>query len=509
MFLFGRLGRLRFSVKAIGVRRALGVLAVTGVPLMLSGCITEQFALDVGIPLRYREAPKNQRSAPPPLDWWRGFRTKELIELMEEAQTANFDIAAAVARIEQADAQAKIASAPLFPTVTAGANATRIRAAGGGEHVSYTVSPVSNATYQVDVWGRYRALSRVAQYNAIAVRFDRDVVNLTTLVSVATAYFLVATDQERLRVARENLAASQRILNLIRQRSEAGTASALNVAQQESLVAQVRANIPPFDEAIRQNKATLALLIGRAPALTTIRGTALYSIGIPRVNAGLPSELLRQRPDIREAEELLAMAGASVEAARAAFYPQIALTGDYGFTSAVLKNLFTPHQIFYQIAANLTQPLFDGFLLEGQLENAKGRQNELLNAYRKAIVSGFTDVERALVAVADTTETERLQRQVVEASQRAFDLSEAQLREGTIDLVTLLQTQQTLFVAQDLLVVDRLNRLNAVLSLFQALGGSWLPPPPHAIPVVPSDARSLDEVLLAPPPDGSHIAAAP
>jgi NodT family efflux transporter outer membrane factor (OMF) lipoprotein len=506
MYLFGQLGGLPFSVKAIGIRRALGVLAVTGTPLMLSGCITEQFALDVGIPLRYREAPKVEHSAPPPLDWWRGFRTKELIELMEEAQTANFDIAAAVARIEQADAQAKIASAPLFPTVTAGANATRIRTAGDGEHVSYTVAPVNSATYQVDLWGRFRALSRAAQYNAIAVRFDRDVVNLTTLVNVATAYFLVATDQERLRVARENLAASQRILDLIRQRFEAGTASALNVAQQESLVAQVRANIPPFDEAIRQNKATLALLIGRAPALTTIRGTPLYSIGIPRVNAGLPSELLRQRPDIGEAEELLAMAGANVEAARAAFYPQIALTGQYGFTSAVLKNLFTPHQIFYQIAANLTQPLFDGFVLEGQLENAKGRQNELLNDYRKAIVSGFTDVEHALVAVADTTETERLQRQVVAASQRAFDLSEAQLREGTIDLVTLLQTQQTLFTAQDLLVVDRLNRLNAILSLFQALGGGWLPAPPHTRPVAAPDGRTLDEVLLVPAPKASYAA---
>ena len=508
MHLFGWLGGLPFSVKAIGFRRVLAALAVTGVPLMLAGCITEQFTLDVGIPLRYREAPKVERSAPPPLDWWRSFRTKELIKLMEEAQTANFDIAAAVDRIVQADAKAKIASAPLFPTAEATASAKRTRNSGGGEHVTYTVTPLANASYQIDLWGRYRAQSRSAQFNAVAVRFDRDVVNLTTLANVATAYFLVATDQERLRLTRQNLAASQRILDLIRQRFDAGTASALNVAQQESLVNQVRANIPPFDEAIRQNKATLAFLIGRAPALTTIRGTALYGIAIPRVNAGLPSELLRQRPDIREAEELLAMAGADVEVARAAFYPQIQLTGDYGFLSTALKNLFTPQKIFYDIALNLTQPLFDGFLLEGQLENAKGRQNELLNLYRRAIVSGFADVERALVAVADTAETERLQRQVVEASQRAFDLSEAQLREGTIDLVTLLQTQQTLFVAQDLLVVDRLNRLNAVLSLFQALGGSWLPPPPHVSPVAMSDGRTLDEVLLASPPDASHAAAA-
>jgi multidrug efflux system outer membrane protein len=275
------------------------------------------------------------------------------------------------------------------------------------------------------------------------------------------------------------------------------------VAQQEALVDQIRANIPPFDEAIRQNKAALALLIGRAPAFTNIRGTALYSIGVPQVNPGLPSELLRQRPDVREAEQLLAVAGANVEAAREAFYPQIALTGQYGFVSMALKNLFTPQQIFYQIAATLTQPLFDGFLLEGELENAKGRQNELLADYRKAIVAGFTDVEQALIAVADTTETERLQRQAVAASQRAFDLSEQQLREGTIDLVTLLQAQETLFTAEDLLVQDRLARLSAVLSLFQALGGGWFPAPP----LVPDRAkhvsyggRTVDEVVLALPP---------
>ena len=118
-------------------------------------------------------------------------------------------------------------------------------------------------------------------------------------------------------------------------------------------------------------------------------------------------------------------------------------------------------------------------MLEGQLENAKGRQNELLNDYRKAVVSGFADVERALVAGADTAETERLQREVVAASQRAFDIGETRLREGTVDLVTLLITQQSLFTAQDNLIIARFARLNAVLSLFQALGGSWLPPPPQ------------------------------
>jgi outer membrane protein TolC len=187
---------------------------------------------------------------------------------------------------------------------------------------------------------------------------------------------------------------------------------------------------------------------------------------------------LVQRPDIRSAEAQLVSADASVVAARAAFYPSISLTGQYGVASTALKNLFTPEAIFYQIAAGLTQPVFDGFRLEGLLEQARGRQIELLNNYRRTIVSAFGDVERALIAVADTAERERLQRQVVTSSQEAFNIAETRLREGTVDLVTVLITQQALFTAQDNQVTARFDRLVAVLSLFQALGGGWFPPTP-------------------------------
>jgi outer membrane protein TolC len=207
-----------------------------------------------------------------------------------------------------------------------------------------------------------------------------------------------------------------------------------------------------------------------------VRGGSVFKIGIPRVTPGLPSELLIQRPDIRFAEAQLASADASVVAARAAFYPSITLTGEYGVASTALKNLFTPQAIFYQIAAGLAQPVFDGFRLEGQLEQAQGRQLELLSDYRKSIVSGFADVERALIAITDNAELERLQRQVVTASQQAFNIAETRLREGTVDLTTVLITQQALFNAQDAQVVVRLARLQAVLSLYQALGGSWMPP---------------------------------
>jgi NodT family efflux transporter outer membrane factor (OMF) lipoprotein len=449
---------------------------------MLAGCLlTERPELALEIPDSYKAAPGTPTNAPPKLDWWRGFRSKELTDLIEDAQSSNFDIAVAVARIIQADAASKIAGAPLLPNANLNASATRTRssqtgdsAGGRSERVSYSTS--LTASYELDFWGKNRATSEAAQELAVSSRFDRDTIAVSTVVSVATAYFLVLSSQDRQRIARQNVAAADRVLTLIKQRFEAGTASALEVAQQETLVAQQRASIPPLDQILRQNVATLALLVGRAPSFVKVRGGSVFKIGIPRVTSGLPSELLIQRPDIRSAEAQLASADASVVAARAAFFPSITLTGEYGVASTALKNLFTPQAIFYQIAAGLVQPVFDGFRLEGQLEQAKGRQLELLATYRKSIISAFTDVEQALIAIADNAELERLQRQVVTASRQAFNIAESRLREGTVDLTTVLITQQALFNAQDQEVVVRLARLQAVLGLYQALGGSWMPP---------------------------------
>jgi outer membrane protein TolC len=167
-----------------------------------------------------------------------------------------------------------------------------------------------------------------------------------------------------------------------------------------------------------------------------------------------------------------------VESARAAFFPNIALTGQGGYQSNTLKLLFKPEAAFYNVAAGLTQPIFDGGRLLGDLDFQRGRQEELLQLYRKAVVSAFADVENALVAVQQSARRERLQRDVVSSSRRAFEISETRLREGTIDLVTSLNAQQTLFQAEDSLAQARLAHFQAIVSLYQALGGSWLAPPP-------------------------------
>src|SRR5579859_1965697 len=462
-----------------------GLLALALAPA-LSGCIigTERPALNLEVPAAYRAAAKSDADAHVPmLDWWRGFRSGELTLLIDTAQVYNLDIAVAIAQIVQADAQVGVSGAPLLPTLTGNGSAERQKTSsatsssgggfGGATFNTFTSS--LTASYILDFWGKNRATLYAAEENATSARYNREVVTLTAIVSVANTYFEVLAAQDQLRVTRRNLAAAERILSLIKKQFNGGTASQLEVSQQEALAATQRAAIPSLEVTLCQNIAALALLVGRAPANLTVRGGSLSRIAVPRVTPGLPSELLYQRPDIRQTEAQLSAANFSVESARAAFFPQIQLTGTTGFESAALASLFTPGAWFYTLTASLSQPIFDGFLLDSQLKQAKGVQLQDLNAYRKAVLSAFTDVEKALIALQKFTLQERLQQQVVAASRAAFDVAEKQLAGGTVNLITVLQTEQTLFTAENNLVTVRLNKLLAATSLFQALGGGWTP----------------------------------
>jgi multidrug efflux system outer membrane protein len=199
----------------------------------------------------------------------------------------------------------------------------------------------------------------------------------------------------------------------------------------------------------------------------------LYAIHIPVVRAGLPSELLTRRPDIASAEAALSAARFNVQSARAAMLPSIKLTGDGGFTSTALRTLFTPQNTFYDMAAGLTMPLLNQFQLQAQVDLDRARYMELLENYRKAIISAFRDVEDQLTACKKLAEQERLQQDAVRSARKAYEISSAQLRSGVIDITTLISVQQTLFNAEDAMAQVRLSRLQAVVALYQALGGGW------------------------------------
>ncbi len=473
------------------VWRPLGtMLAGTCLMLTLGGCLLSnkpEPALD--IPQSYNRSSPNPaiaEAALPALDWWHGFRSRELTEIIETAREANLDIAAAVARIVQADAQARIAGSALLPNVALNGSATRSRASQstgtgtGGPSERDSLSATMSASYEIGFWGKNRSALRASEESAVASRYNRDVVSLTTMATAANAYFNLLAAQDRLKAARENLASANRVLDLIKQRVNAGTASALETAQQESLVNTQRAAIPPLEQVVTQNRNALAVLMARSPESVLVRGGTLRSISYPRVTPGLPSELLTQRPDIRLAEAQLAAASANVENARAQMLPSITLTGQGGYSSAVLRTLLRPESALFSFGAGLAQPIFDGARLQGNLDLQKGVQDELLQAYRKSVISGFSDVENALDAIRQTASRERLQGEVVNSSRRAFDIAEQRLREGTVDLVTVLQTQQTLYSAIDTQVQARLAHLQAIVSLYQALGGGWLPQPVEA-----------------------------
>ena len=282
--------------------------------------------------------------------------------------------------------------------------------------------------------------------------------------------------QDRLRTAERNIASASRILDAIKQRLKAGTGTDLDVAQQESVLANQRASVPPLRQTLAQNVNALATLVSRPPESVRVIGGSLNRIASPRVTPGLPSELLTQRPDIRRQEAQLASATANVGSARAQFFPSIQLTGQGGYQSSALVSLFQPHAAFFNVVGSLTQPIFDGGRILGNFEFTKARQDELLQTYRKTVVSVVRRCrQRAGVDPRRPPSKLRLQREVVAASRRAFELSEQQLRAGTADIVTVLNTQLTLFQAEDSLSQAQLARLLAIVSLYQALGGGWEP----------------------------------
>ena len=266
---------------------------------------------------------------------------------------------------------------------------------------------------------------------------------------------------------------SQQILNGYKARLAAGTATALDVSQQEALVAGEMATLPDFRNTIEQNRIGLGILVGLPPERLEVVGGSLEDLKLPLVAPGVPSELLARRPDVAEAEAQLVAENASVRAARANFFPDVSLTGSGGLTSAALTAITGPGTLVAQISASLVQTIFDNGLRRGELDQAKGRYTELVADYRKTVLQAFTDVEQALAALRYMTEQEALERNAVNVAQRSATIARAQMLAGTIDIITSLNTEQTLFNDLDLAAQIRLARFQALLNLYKALGGGF------------------------------------
>jgi NodT family efflux transporter outer membrane factor (OMF) lipoprotein len=458
--------------------------------LLLAGCRLgpDYAAPHPELPAAWRAAADSAATTAIATDWWKGFGSPDLDALMADAASNSFDVRAAIARVGQADASLRAAGAALLPQIDGTAKQSWTRTsfanASGGtpglaakaarqtiEYRTYSLGP--SVSYELDFWGANRAAQEAAAASALFSRYDRETVTLTTLGSTATTWFTALAYQDRLTVAEHNLHDSEDILKAIKARLEVGTASELDVAQEEAEVAGFRAAIPNFRNLRDQEVAALSVLVGRLPENVPTPPGTLTTLNLPPVAPGLPSTLLARRPDVASAEAQLISQNANIRAARAAFFPTISLTGSAGWQSNALQTLLQPQSQLFNAAASVTQTIFDNGKLGAQYQQARARYDELLADYHKAVVQAFTDVETALTAWRETTEQERLEQEAVRTAQRAADIARAQVEAGTLDIVSALQTQSTLYTDQDTLAQVRLSRFLALVDLYKALGGGW------------------------------------
>jgi outer membrane protein, multidrug efflux system len=420
----------------------------------------------------------------PPQDWWRTFDSPELSNFIEKAHAENRDLAVAAARVMEAQSQTVIQRAALFPQINAQVQGSRSPSGGSGQSISGQAYSSGNsfvltfgASYQLDFWGLSRDNLRAANEALKSAQFAQQTVALTVTAAVANAYFSVQALRARIAIANEDISAINGILTTIKLRVATGTTSHLDLAQEQAQVESAEAQLPVLEEQELEARVALAVLLGQPPEGFEVSSQRLDAYQLPDVTAGLPSELLLRRPDVAQAEANLASAHANLDAARAAFLPQFALVSNGNFASTAINALLHGQSFASDFGANLLQTVFDGGKLVGQKRLALATQQELIASYQGAVLNAYADVETALGQVSNDSKAENHLGREVEAAREAFNISQLQYRQGTTDLLTVLQAQQTLFSAEDQLAQTMLAHMQAMIHLFEALGGGWVEPP--------------------------------
>jgi multidrug efflux system outer membrane protein len=412
------------------------------------------------------------------LAWWQLFEDEELRALVQTAVEANKDLRIAVTRVDQARAQLGVTRAAQFPQVDAGASVTtnrtsdNVRPKGfGGE--SRLLSTTVDLSFEIDIWGRLRRASEAARAELLASHEGRHAVVMTLVSDVASAYLQLRELDLELEITRRTVAARQQSLGIVRDRFEGGLTSALDLRQAETDLASTAAQIPDLERQIAQTENQLSILLGRNPGGIS-RGRPLTGQTFPpTVPAGLPSALLERRPDVRQAEETLVAANARIGVAKAAFFPQISLTGFFGVESVALSDLFTGPSRIWQLGPSVTVPIFNAGRNRANLQLAEAQEREALIRYEQAIQQAFRDVENALVAHKKAREALAEQDAAVRASREALAIAELRYTSGLTSYLNVLDAQRTLFAAE--LAQSRTlgAQLVAVVQLYKALGGGW------------------------------------
>jgi len=457
-------------------------IAMLGVAIFGSGCTVgpNYKKPTVHVPSTYRGRPaeegKSDATSLGDQKWWEVFQDEQLRSLIRTALQQNYDVRIAGARILQAQAQLGITRADQYPSVSAGAGITDQRTAKGKFFPAFEASTGqvnASAAWELDFWGRFRRATEAARANLLATEAARQEVILTLVANVSAAYFQLRALDLELEISKRTLASRHESLRLTTILADHGSTSLLDVRQAEQLVFTAAAEIPSLEQQIEQEENLISILLGNNPD-SAPRGKPLTEqTRPPDVPAGLPSSLLERRPDIRQAEQQLIAANAEIGVAKAAYFPQISLSGSAGFQSVALTNLFSGPAGTWDIGASLTQPIFTAGRLRSNVRLTEAQQQTSLLFYQQAIQGAFRSVSDALIAYRKTREFRAQEELLFQSAQDAARLSHMRYTGGVTGYLEVLTNETNAFSGELGLVQAQLNELLALVQLYEALGGGW------------------------------------
>ena len=451
--------------------------------LLLSGCTVgpNYKRPTVAVPGSYRgtvpdQAAQTELNALGDQKWWDVFQDDQLRTLIRTALTQNYDSRIAASRVLEAQAKLGITRADQFPSVGAGAGIFDTRTAQSKFLPAFETSTGQvnlSAAWELDFWGKYRRATEAARANLIASEWARREVLSTLVANVASAYFQLRALDLELEISKRTLTSRQESLRLTRILADGGSTTLLDVRQAEQLVFTASAEIPVLEQQIEQQESFLSILLGQNPGDIPRGQTLTEQRQPPQVPSGLPSSLLERRPDIQQAEAQMVAANAEIGVARAAYFPQISLSGTGGFQSSALTSLFTGPAGAWSFGASLAQPIFTGGRLRSEVRLAEARQQTAALFYQQSIQGAFRSVSDALVAYHKTREFRAQQELLFRSAEDAARLSHMRYNGGVTGYLEVLTNETNAFSTELGLVQAQVNELLAVVQLYQALGGGW------------------------------------
>lgn len=471
-------------LRGLRVLRGENILAF-GAALLLTGCMVgpDYKRPTTEIPPQFRAAMTPDTAASiADLKWFEAFQDEHLQELIRVALAQNYDLRDAIARVDAARANLGITRSNQFPQFGLGADVPSAELSRRGaltipeplnRQRTYGEVFLNLFTFEVDIWGRLRRATESAQAQLLASDWNRKEVIRTLISDVATAYFnLLALDME-LEIARNTLGTREASLGLLRTQLQGGVGTLLDVRQGEQLVYTASEIIPADQRQIEQTENLISLLLGKSPGPIGRGNLITTERPPPEIPAGLTSALLERRPDIQAAEQILVAANANIGVAKAAYFPTITLTGEFGFQSTALARLFSGSRRIWSFIPQITQPIFTAGRIPSEVEFAEAQQRSALAQYEKAIQSAFRDISDALIQYQKIREIRAYRASLVASLQDRKRLAYMRFRGGVDTMLNALNSDQDLFAAELNLVQARRDELLSLVQVYKALGGGW------------------------------------